>query len=72
MKWDEWVNVIIICKNRGTRQSSSLDIETLRVIVKVKKVEEKLECNLTDFNALINSHSSFETSVLKVLYTSCQ
>lgn len=36
------------------------------------KVVENVECGLTDFNALINSHSSFETSVLKVLYTSRQ
>ena len=33
------------------------------------KVVENVGCNLTDFNALINSHSSVETSVLKVLYT---
>ena len=65
--WDEWMDAMIMCKNRcpvnffieyrdaaGNRQG---------------KVVENVRCNLTDFNALINSHSSVETSVLKVLYT---
>ena len=70
IKWDEWMNAIIICNNRCPRKFfiGYRDATSNRQ----GKVVENFECNLTDFNALINSHSSFETSVLKVLYTSRQ
>lgn len=71
MKWDEWVNAMIICKNGCLRAKFFIGYRDA-TSNRQNKVVENVGCDPTDFNALINSHSSFETSVLKVVYTSRQ